>query len=74
LGFTPFVEVKLTHLELSDQGEREATQSSVIPVNVVSVVIYFAPFSHPHRAIAPAVFEITMGQAMDALELVVFRV
>jgi len=45
----------------------------VIPVNVVSVVIYFAPFSHPHRAIAPAVFEITLGQSMYALELIVFR-
>jgi hypothetical protein len=43
----------------------------VIPVNVVSVVIYFAPFSHLHRAIAPAVFEITIGQAMHGLELVV---
>ncbi len=56
-----------------EQGTREATQSSVIPVNVVSVVIYFAPFSHPHRAIAPAVFEITIGQAMHGLKLVVFR-
>src|SRR5229473_167382 len=26
-----------------EQGTREAMQSSVIPVNVVSVVIYFAP-------------------------------
>ena len=50
-----------------------AGMSGVIPVNVVSVVIYFAPFSHPHRTIAPAVFEITIGQAMHGLELVVFR-
>jgi hypothetical protein len=56
-----------------EQGRREATPSGMISVNVGSVVIYFAPFSHPHRAIAPAIFEITIGQAMHGLELVVFR-
>jgi len=63
----------LSFVGVFEQGPREAAQLKVIPVNVVSVVIYFAPFSHPHRAIAPPVFEITIGQAMHGLELVVLR-
>ena len=45
----------------------------MILANVDSVVIHFAPSSHAHGAIAPAVFEIKFGLDMDALELVILR-
>jgi len=63
----------LWFVKVLNEIDARLPQSTVIPVNVVCAVHYFAPFSHPHRAIAPAVFEITIGQAMHGLELVVFR-
>jgi hypothetical protein len=45
-----------------EQSIRDATRASIMTVKVLSVVIEFMPFSHPHRAIAPAVFEITFSR------------
>jgi hypothetical protein len=45
----------------------------MIPVNVVSVIVNFPAFAHANGAVAPAILEITIGQAMHGLELVVVR-
>jgi hypothetical protein len=45
----------------------------VIPVDVISVIVNFTPLSHANGAVAPAIFEMTIWQAMHRLELVVVR-